>query len=263
MTSDSLSKSETTGDESGDLDRGRVSRITAKPQAGVANPVESEAAVTAPAREPLLSDESVVGEPESQTVSANAEPNPVTTDQGVDPLVLEVDPECITPPTPPSYRPLTAKRTRSTPLGITARLAPPAWPPKMAADLMTRQIITVRHDDPIGDLESLMGTFRFHHLPVVEEEMKLVGLICRTDLLHAKLGSTSEGALAPNVDANTTAECIMRKIVVVARPDSSLATACRVMLDNKLSCLPVAQEDGTLVGILTGADFMRLALANL
>ncbi|MBN2194847.1 MAG: CBS domain-containing protein, partial [Polyangiaceae bacterium] len=118
-----------------------------------------------------------------------------------------------------------------------------------------------RRHDPIGDLDKLMQKFRFHHLPVVTEDMKLVGIICRTDLLQAKLGVTSEGAPTPDIDATTTAETIMRKSVVVARPDSPLSTACQVMLDAKLSCLPVAQEDGTLVGMLTGADFMRLALA--
>jgi CBS domain-containing protein len=53
----------------------------------------------------------------------------------------------------------------------------------------------------------------------------------------------------------------MRMNVVVARLDSPLSTACRVMLKNQLSCLPVALEDGTLVGILTMTDFLKVVLA--
>ncbi len=177
-----------------------------------------------------------------------------------EPELLEVEPESDQPPVPPSLRPETAKSARGKPLGITANLPPAGWPPKVAADLMTRKIITVRHNEPIGELDAYMEKFKFRHLPVVEEGMKLVGLITRTDLLHAKLGTMPDGTGAPPVDASTPAASIMRLNVVVARLDSPLQTACEVMLENQLSCLPVALEDGTLVGILTMTDFLKLAL---
>ena len=52
----------------------------------------------------------------------------------------------------------------------------------------------------------------------------------------------------------------MRNNVVIARLDSPLATACRVMLEKKLTCLPVVLEGGTLVGILTDTDLVKLSL---
>jgi CBS domain-containing protein len=175
--------------------------------------------------------------------------------------LVELEPDFVRPPLPPSLRPSTAKDSRSEPLGITANLPPPSWPPKVVADLMTRKIITVRQGDPIGELDVCMQRFRFRHLPVVAEGMKLVGLITRTDLLHAKLGTRPDGTAAPPADASTPAESIMRMNVVVARLDSPLSTACRVMLKNQLSCLPVALDDGTLVGILTMTDFLKVVLA--
>ncbi len=146
------------------------------------------------------------------------------------------------------------------PVGVTLNIPAPKWPPQTVADLMTRKLITVEEDEPIGELEAWMERFRFHHLPVVDGEMKLVGIITRSDFLHAALGTTPHGKPAPKVDASTPANAIMRKSVVVAKLDSSIADACRVMLKEQLGCLPVVLEDNKLVGILTATDFTRLVL---
>jgi CBS domain-containing protein len=233
-------------------------------------PAAAAEAVAAPAEEPTVpADEPAATPPEPAAPTADAvlaaEPPPApTVGQIVEPQIedaVEVEPELIHRPLPPSLRPTTAKDATTDPLGITANLPPAAWPPKVVADLMTRKIITVRHDEPIGELDAWMERFRFRHLPVVAEGMKLVGLITRTDLLHAKLGTKPDGTAVPPVDAHTPAETIMRMNVVVARLDSPLSTACRVMFDNQLSCLPVALDDGTLVGILTMTDFLKVVLA--
>jgi CBS domain-containing protein len=124
---------------------------------------------------------------------------------------------------------------------------------------MTRQLITLRDDEPVGDLEKWMERLRFHHLPVIDANMKLVGLITRADFLHAML----DGVNGAKADANTPAGLIMRKLIVTAKPDYALTEAARVMLKEKLSCLPVVVDDATLVGILTNTDFAKLALAFL
>jgi CBS domain-containing protein len=173
---------------------------------------------------------------------------------------IDVEPEPVGPPVPPSLRPRTAKDSTGKPLGITSNVPAPAWPPKVAADVMTRKIITLQKDEPIGNLEAHMEQFKFHHLPVVEQGMKLVGLISQTDLLHARLGKLPDGTEIV-VDASTPAGKVMRKNVVIARVDTPLGTAGRVMLDKNLTCLPVALEDGTLVGVLTKTDFLKVAVA--
>jgi len=173
---------------------------------------------------------------------------------------VEVDAESIRPPPPVSLRPKTAKGTTSLPLGVTAQLPAPNWPPRTVADLMTRKIITVGEQEPIGNLEDWMEKFQFRHLPVVGADMKLVGLISRTDLLHAELGRMPDGSTAPAVDGQTLAGSIMNRNVVFAQLDMPIATACRAMLEKQLTCIPVVLGDHTLVGILTATDFVRLAL---
>lgn len=161
-------------------------------------------------------------------------------------------------PVEPPPLPEAAKDAAPEPMSVVENLPPRSWPPRVVADLMTRQIIAMEQDEPVGELEAWMQRFRFRHLPVVDAQRKLVGLITRTDFLHAALGVAPDGKAIPKVDASTPAGAIMRRNVVVAKLDSPLATACEVMLREKLSCLPVVLEDGTAVGILTEADFTRL-----
>lgn len=145
-------------------------------------------------------------------------------------------------------------------MNVTSTLPSASYPPKVVADLMTRKIITVEEHESIGNLEECMQRFKFRHLPVVHSAMKFIGLISRTDLLHAELGRRPDGTDVPKFNSDTLAGTIMRKNVVIARVDSPLATACRVMLEKKLTCLPVVLENGTLVGIVTETDFVKLSL---
>jgi CBS domain-containing protein len=51
----------------------------------------------------------------------------------------------------------------------------------------------------------------------------------------------------------------MTREPTTVRPTTSLVHAARLMLANKFGCLPVCEDDGTLVGIITEADFVRFA----
>jgi CBS domain-containing protein len=149
------------------------------------------------------------------------------------------------------------------PVSVTTDMPPRNWPPRVLADMMTRKVITLDENEPIGELEAWMKRFHFHHLPVVGADMQFVGLITRTDLLHAMLGTGHDGKPREPVDSETRTGEIMRTNVVTGRLDSEVVMACRVMLAEKLTCLPVILEDRTLVGIVTSTDFTRLALGLL
>lgn len=177
-------------------------------------------------------------------------------DPGADGAVAEeLEPIGAAPP------PLPAKAADDSGLlKTTSNLPPRGFPPKTLADVMTRKIITVKESEPVGELEAWMSRFHFHHLPVVTSEMKLVGLITRTDFLHAALGLTVDGKPAEKATDKTPASAIMRRGVVTGTPDTSLAMACQVMLSEGLGCLPIVLEDATLVGIVTRTDLVKLAV---
>lgn len=177
-----------------------------------------------------------------------------TADVAAGPVTLE--------PGPPEAPPVPVRRSEApTPLNVHTGVAAPQWPPRVLGDLMTRKLIALGEDELLGNLEASMKHFRFRHLPVVGEGGKLVGLITRTDFLHAALGTAPDGKpTTEKIDENTSARTIMRRSVVTGRADTSIKDACEVMLREKLACLPIITEDKTLIGIVTETDFVKLTL---
>ena len=117
-------------------------------------------------------------------------------------------------------------------------------------DFMTRELVTVRETDDLALAESILHLGGVRHLPVVREG-RLVGLLTHRDLLRAgAVGAATRGVQARDV---------MVPHPVTVAPDGSLAEAARTLLDRKFGCLPVCEADGTLVGIVTESDFVRLA----
>jgi CBS domain-containing protein len=155
------------------------------------------------------------------------------------------------PPPPPRLR---ARANEGRPIEL-----PEGSTPRLARDLMTRQLFTVDRDDLIEHLEEQMERYRFRHLPVVEGS-RLVGLITRSDLWH--LSSSVLSTSAPEENAilhRLTAERVMTRECVTVPPDEPLASVAKLIWDTRVGCVPVVEQDGTLVGILTEGDFVRLA----
>jgi len=116
-------------------------------------------------------------------------------------------------------------------------------------DFMSRDLVTVQGTDDLALAEQMLRLGGIRHLPVVEKG-KLVGLLTHRDLLSSAM--TRPAAATQAKDAMTAAP-------VTVRPATSLVHAARIMLAHKFGCLPVCEEDGTLVGIITEADFVRFA----
>jgi len=100
-----------------------------------------------------------------------------------------------------------------------------------------------------------MAQRRFRHMLVSDESNGLLGLVSQRDLLAA---AHAEGLRIDSDDDRPISE-LMHGFVDTVRPDCCAAEAARYMLASKHSCLPVVDDRGVLVGILTEADFLRLA----
>ncbi len=122
-------------------------------------------------------------------------------------------------------------------------------------DLMTPQPMTVPPDTPVSEAWRTMTERRFRHMPVVKDGGRLVGIVTQRDLLVAARVS---GQRIDLDDDRPVSELMIREVDTV-RPECCAAEAARHMLRTKRSCLPVVDETGTLVGILTEADYMRLS----
>lgn len=172
-----------------------------------------------------------------------------------------------TPPSPiESERPRAASRRPPPPPSLRAERA--EWnrarlevigDPKLVQDLMTRKIFTIGPDDILAHLEQQMRELRFRHLPVVEDD-KLVGLITRGDLLRASSSFLSDKAKERDeLIHRLPAKHIMQRDLITVRPTHPLSEVTVIMWEAKIGCVPVTDNDKTLLGIITEADFVRLA----
>lgn len=130
-------------------------------------------------------------------------------------------------------------------------------------DLMTRNPLTLGPDDDLVQADKAMRLFRVRHLPVVDEDMRVLGLITHRDILRAQtevLAKLTAGRTKKFV--SMTARDLMTKNVRTVAADGSAAASAKLMLTTKFGCLPVV-EAGRLVGIVTEADFLRWAMKEL
>jgi len=125
-------------------------------------------------------------------------------------------------------------------------------------ELMTERLYTLGPQDDLEELYELMDDHRIRHVPVVDRDGDLVGLVSQRDLARGALGP--QDALPLNVQQELMRRRKVREImsteVETVDPDVELSVAAQMMLDNKIGCLPVVEGEH-LVGILTEADFVR------
>lgn len=129
---------------------------------------------------------------------------------------------------------------------------------RLVRDLMTERVFTLKPKDDLAALYDLMDTRHVRHVPIVDSEGELIGLVTDRDLSRSALGSVEE--LPLSVERDILRRRRIRDIMATEpdtiEPDATLKEAAEILLENKVGCLPVV-EGLRLVGILTEADFVR------
>ena len=125
------------------------------------------------------------------------------------------------------------------------------------ADLMTPRPVTVSPGHRVGEVFELMTERRIRHLPVVDEDGNLCGIISQRDVLA--IARTGGGPLSEASWGDARIADVMHEEIDTVSSGCCGGAAARHMLKTKRSSLPVVDEKGNLIGILTEADFLRLA----
>ena len=133
--------------------------------------------------------------------------------------------------------------------------------PRLVRDIMTRSVVTLSEENNVELADQGMKDYRFRHLPVVDGD-RLVGLVTDRDVLRASVSTLDEQHAQRDhaVKRYFFVREIMTTDVLSARPDMLLLDAARLMKDKKLGCLPVVDDRGRLVGIVTECDFVKLSM---
>ncbi len=124
---------------------------------------------------------------------------------------------------------------------------------------MIRKAVTVKMDDTLETVRELFHAHSFHHLLVVEGH-KLVGVISDRDLLKhlspfvgKPLGERSQDVATLHKRAHQ----VMTRRPITAVEKTSLNEAANLMIEQRISCLPVEDEAGRPVGIVTWRDLLK------
>jgi len=119
---------------------------------------------------------------------------------------------------------------------------------------MSRAPVTIRGDTDYWKASEIMQEKDLHHIPVVNEDDKVVGILTRRDLNIAAMHFG---------DAHVEVSEVMHSPVVTIAPGEPLAEAARQMVEHRFGGLPVLDADEHIVGILTETDLLRALIDQL
>ncbi|WP_058486266.1 CBS domain-containing protein [Defluviitalea phaphyphila] len=146
-----------------------------------------------------------------------------------------------------------------------------------AKDIMQRNVLYIKKDMLIKDIAKLLFENKISGVPVVDDDKKVIGIVTEKDLLTKDknprfpsyvefLGSIIflEGVKRYDEElrklAATKAEEIMTKKVHTIKEDTSIEEIASIMVEERVNRVPVVDEEGRLIGIVSRADMLKTIL---
>jgi len=132
---------------------------------------------------------------------------------------------------------------------------------KTVASIMTSRVVTIEMDDSLQVIQDVFRRVKFHHLIVVDEG-KIVGIISDRDFFKAisPFVNTLSETNRDRATLEKRAHQIMSHYPITVLRSCPIEKAAKMMLERGVSCLPVTHVDGTVAGILTWKDLVKVFL---
>lgn len=130
--------------------------------------------------------------------------------------------------------------------------------------IMSRDLVTVHHGDPISKVRQIIRDQGVHHVPVVSGD-QLVGLISYSDILRVSFGdafNADERAVDATLDHTMTIEQLMARDVATLTEQSTIREAAELLAHGRFHSLPVV-NGRKLVGMVTSSDLIRYLVEKL
>ncbi|HUW17726.1 MAG TPA: CBS domain-containing protein [Sedimentisphaerales bacterium] len=121
----------------------------------------------------------------------------------------------------------------------------------MLKDIMTKDVVTVRTDTPIYEALELLAKYDISGLPVVEDDMTLIGILSEKDVI------TLVGA--PEGDKEKTVDDFMTQPALYFDEEESFLDVCDFLKKNVFRRVPITSK-GKLVGIVSIRDVIEFML---
>jgi len=117
-----------------------------------------------------------------------------------------------------------------------------------AKEIMTKQVICIRKETPIFEALKLMATNNITGIPVVEEDMRLVGMLSEQDVL--RLFHTYDD------EKDRTVNDFMTQPAIHFEEDELLLDVCYCLRDNSIRRVPVT-SNGKVTGVISRSDILK------
>lgn len=129
----------------------------------------------------------------------------------------------------------------------------------LVRERMTSPAVTVTPETPFQDALKMMRDKKFRRLPVVDASGKVVGIVSERDMLHASPSpATSLSVWEVNYLLwKLKVSDIMTHNVVSIKQDTPIEDAANLMVSRKIGGLPVVDDKGVIVGVITETDIFK------
>jgi CBS domain-containing protein len=118
-----------------------------------------------------------------------------------------------------------------------------------AKEICSRPVVTASPKQTVGEAIELMQKYRIHHLPLLNEEDVLMGMISDRDLIGKRTHERLERHATPEV--------------LVAKEFTEIKTIAKMMLDNQISALPLIDENNAITGIITKSNLLEYIIKSM
>jgi CBS-domain-containing membrane protein len=132
-------------------------------------------------------------------------------------------------------------------------------------DVMTTRVIWVTKDTAFREMAAALREYRVSAFPVVDDDRKVIGVVSEADMLTKEALGGEPGVFGGILHRRDQAKArgitagdLMTTTVVAVRPDDTVEHAAKLMYDRGVKRLPVTDESGRLVGILSRADVLSV-----
>ncbi len=124
--------------------------------------------------------------------------------------------------------------------------------------IMSTDLKTVSPTESLAVVRTIMQENRIHHVPVVNEENDLVGLVTLSDVLAATDSILRDDDSRVHATEIKVEDIMVRNLATIDE-HASLRQAALFLESHGIGCLPVV-TDGNLRGIVTDTDFVGVAI---
>jgi len=142
---------------------------------------------------------------------------------------------------------------------------------RRVSDVMTTSVVTVDRITPYQEIDRLLTEHRISGVPVLKMGREVAGVVTEADLLAAEDETSRQARMASSLGqrhllrkqqphVSLTAGTLMTAPAITIGPDATIPAAARLMNTHHIRRLPVVDEDGKLVGVVSRRDLLSVFL---